>query len=194
MYPAIAGYAGFALSGPCFPDIQINLTNGKSIHITGGSKSPDDPNKYVQSLKVNGQNYTRNWIDWSTLSNGATLEYTMGSTCSSWGTGINDRPPSFDANASMPDAVSISRPAKATVPATISFSVRGGVYAVRNIGAGRSVALFDAQGKLLASGSAGSDGAIKLTLKAGATGVVLLSVDNGKQTARIFSRGAKTAP
>ena len=37
-----------------------------------------ETNYYIQDMKVNGQEYTKNYITYSTLQNGGTIDYVMG--------------------------------------------------------------------------------------------------------------------
>ncbi|KAF2848907.1 glycoside hydrolase family 92 protein [Plenodomus tracheiphilus IPT5] len=50
---------------------------------------------YIQSVKLNGQPYTSNWIGHEFFTEGWTLELTLGETESDWGTKPEDRPPSM---------------------------------------------------------------------------------------------------
>lgn len=53
-------------------------------------------NIYIQSAKLNGQPYTKNWISHDLFVNGGVLELVMGSSKdSTWGTGQADLPPSI---------------------------------------------------------------------------------------------------
>lgn len=55
-----------------------------------------DANKYIQSAKMNGDTYTKNWISHQLFENGGTLELIMGpGKNSDWGTGEEDLPPSL---------------------------------------------------------------------------------------------------
>jgi predicted alpha-1,2-mannosidase len=94
LYPEIPGVAGFVIGSPVFPKITIHLENGATIQIIGNNAA--EQNCYVQNLTVNGGNYDRLWLLWSALSHGGTLEFDMGDKPSTWGTGDNAAPPSFD--------------------------------------------------------------------------------------------------
>jgi putative alpha-1,2-mannosidase len=78
LYPEIPGVAGFALGSPLFPTITVHLGNGHTLSIQSAGLSATA--YYVQSLKVNGQAYTSAWLPFSMIMNGATLQYTMGSS------------------------------------------------------------------------------------------------------------------
>jgi predicted alpha-1,2-mannosidase len=99
MYPATPGADTLALHGSLFPSITIARSAG-DIHINGGSA--DSP--YVQSATLNGSAENHNWLQYGDLAAGATLNYTMGTSASIWGTAASDRPPSFTDGASQPPA------------------------------------------------------------------------------------------
>ncbi|KAL3963007.1 hypothetical protein ACCO45_004530 [Purpureocillium lilacinum] len=55
-------------------------------------------NIYIQSAKLDGKPYTRNWITHDFFSNGGVLELTLGKSESKWGTRDQDLPPSMRKN------------------------------------------------------------------------------------------------
>jgi predicted alpha-1,2-mannosidase len=96
LYPEIPGVAGFAVCSPVFPKAVIHLHNGSTIQILAKHTSSYTV-PYIQSLKINDQNYHSPWIPWSALSNGATLTFNLGNTPSRWGRNhVSVPPPSFD--------------------------------------------------------------------------------------------------
>jgi len=95
-YPEIPGIGGVVLGSPMFPRAVINLENGKTITVTGTNASTSNP--YVQSMTLNGASSSSLWIPINTLLSGATLDFTLGSSPSSWGTAPADAPPSFPAS------------------------------------------------------------------------------------------------
>ena len=80
----------FILGTPMFPSAEVNVGGGKTLRITARNLS--DKNMYVQSVRLNGKKYTKTYIDFATLTKGATIEFTMGSRPSKWGTAVADRP------------------------------------------------------------------------------------------------------
>ncbi|MCJ1312917.1 hypothetical protein MMC25_006593 [Agyrium rufum] len=83
LYP-ITGQTTFLIHSPWF-SMDINLGGGKYLNITttGGNS---DSAYYVQSLKVNGQTWTKNWLTWSDVfANGGTMDFVLGATASGWG-------------------------------------------------------------------------------------------------------------
>jgi predicted alpha-1,2-mannosidase len=99
-YPLQMGSPEYAIGAPLFKKATINLENGKKIVINAPNNSMD--NKYVQSLKVNGADYTKTYINHADLANGAVLDFGMGSNPSTWGSGSNDAPVSITQGSDVP--------------------------------------------------------------------------------------------
>ena len=99
MYPVTPGADTLAIHGPSFPSILIQRPAG-NIQINGGSAS----SQYVQSLSLNGSAVAHNYLRYPDLAAGGTLQYTLGGSVSSWGTGAGDVPPSFTDGATQPPA------------------------------------------------------------------------------------------
>ena len=88
LYPEIPGVAGFFVGSPLFRTITVQLGNGNQLQIKGHGGTGDslDNVPYVQSLTLNGQDYTNSWIPFDALSKGATLQFTLGSNPNTnWG-------------------------------------------------------------------------------------------------------------
>lgn len=95
LYPATPGADTLVLHGPEFSSETIQLANSKVLQINGSGAADNAP--YVQSLTVNGSATTRTWLHYSEIANGATLNFTMGtSPNTSWGVNASDVPPSFN--------------------------------------------------------------------------------------------------
>ncbi|KAJ6119901.1 hypothetical protein N7523_004181 [Penicillium sp. IBT 18751x] len=88
LYP-ITGQTTFLIHSPWFGSMTINLSDGKKLHITAtGGDGNGDSNIYVQSLKVNGQVWKRNWLTWDDVfAKGGTLEFELGPTAVNWTSG-----------------------------------------------------------------------------------------------------------
>lgn len=72
--------------------MTIDLGNGRKLKIssTGGNK---DTAFYVQSLKVNGKQWTKSWVTWQDVfENGGSMEFVLGDQPKNWASG--DVPPS----------------------------------------------------------------------------------------------------
>lgn len=74
-YPVTPASDQYALGAPLFKNAIIHLENGKTIEINAPGNS--DKNFYVESLKVNGKPYSKNWLSHSELMNGAVLDFEM---------------------------------------------------------------------------------------------------------------------
>ena len=88
----MTGQTTFLILSPWFPSMTIDLGNGKSLKITtsGGDK---DTAYYVQSLKVNGKQWTKAWVTFDDIfANGGTMDFVLGGSPTDWATG--DLPPS----------------------------------------------------------------------------------------------------
>ncbi len=95
MYPENPGRGTLALASPGFPQATIHLSDGRAIRITAPWASPST--YYVGSLDVNGKPHHRLWLDFAKLKGGASLDWTLSTTPTSWGTGAAASPPSFTA-------------------------------------------------------------------------------------------------
>ncbi len=93
MYPENPGRGTLVFASPGFPEETIHLGNGKSVHIRAPGASPST--YYVKSLKLNGANHTSPWVNYSTLARGASLDWTLETTPSSWGSAAAHAPPSY---------------------------------------------------------------------------------------------------
>ena len=93
LYPEIPGVGGFVTGSPLFTAVTIHLAGGHTLQINAPAASDENP--YVQSLNLNGQPTTSLWLPWSTVKNGATLDFILGSSATSWGSSASDAPPSF---------------------------------------------------------------------------------------------------
>jgi predicted alpha-1,2-mannosidase len=98
MYPATPGTADLAFNSPLFPNAAIQLPGGNMLTINAPGAS--ESSFYVQSLNVNGAASTKTYLPASMLTSGGTLDFAMGSSPSSWGTGPNDAPPSYGTGSS----------------------------------------------------------------------------------------------
>lgn len=76
-YPVCPGSDQYVIGAPYLPYIRLNLPSGKSVTVKAPGVS--DKNRYVQSLRVNGKPYTRLYLTHDLLTEGCTLEFTMGS-------------------------------------------------------------------------------------------------------------------
>ncbi|KAF8200506.1 glycosyl hydrolase family 92-domain-containing protein [Mycena galopus ATCC 62051] len=93
-YP-VAGQSTYLLNRPYFPKTTIrNPVSGTVAIILATNLSAE--NRYVQSARLDGEEYTKNWISHDLFLYGGTLELVMGAGKeSTWGTGEEDLPPSL---------------------------------------------------------------------------------------------------
>lgn len=93
LYP-ITGQTTFLIHSPWFESLTIDLGRNKKLNITStGGDGNGDTDFYVQSLKVNGREWKKNWLSWNDIfENGGTLEFQLGSTAVNWTNG--ELPPS----------------------------------------------------------------------------------------------------
>lgn len=90
LYP-MTGQPIFLIGSPWFFDLNIDLGGGKSLSITSVGGSEDE--FYVQSLKVNGNDWNKSWMSWyDVFAEGGTLEFILGGSPANWTTG--QTPPS----------------------------------------------------------------------------------------------------
>ncbi len=77
-YPVTPGIPVYDVGSPIFDKATIHLKNGKDFVIIARNTSRD--NKYVQSIRLNGQPLAQVWFRHADIANGGRLELTMGST------------------------------------------------------------------------------------------------------------------
>jgi putative alpha-1,2-mannosidase len=85
------------LGSPLFSKIVIHRPGHQSgdIVVKADGAATDSP--YVQSLKVNGEKWTKTWLPENFVEHGGTVEFQLsGSPEKSWGTAEKDAPPSFE--------------------------------------------------------------------------------------------------
>jgi predicted alpha-1,2-mannosidase len=93
-YPVCPGTNEYILGSPLFKNMTLYLENGKRIILNAENNSKT--NRYIASVTVNGQQYSKNYLTHDTLVNGAVIDYQMSSTPEkSRGTDENDFPYSF---------------------------------------------------------------------------------------------------
>jgi predicted alpha-1,2-mannosidase len=93
MYPENSGSGNLVFASPGFPHVVIDLPSGKTITSSAPGASPTT--YYVDSLTLNGAAYNKLYVPFSTLAKGATLNWKLGSTATSWGSAASDAPPSY---------------------------------------------------------------------------------------------------
>ena len=74
-YPVCPGSDQYVLGAPLFKKITLKLENGKQVVINAPENSAE--NKYIQDLKLNGKEYTRNYLNYFELMKGGVLDFKM---------------------------------------------------------------------------------------------------------------------
>lgn len=91
-YPVCPGTPYYMLASPSFSKMVIELENGKKFTIVAYEASHE--NIYIQSAKLNGKAYNKNYIMHQDIISGGTFEFTMGSNPNSeWGASPESCPP-----------------------------------------------------------------------------------------------------
>ncbi|MBQ8424335.1 MAG: GH92 family glycosyl hydrolase [Coprobacter sp.] len=92
-YPVTPGLPAYNIGSPFFEEITISLTNGKKVRII--ARNCSDENKYIQSAKINGENWNKPWFSHTDIADGAVIELQMGSKRNTvWGIAPEAVPPS----------------------------------------------------------------------------------------------------
>lgn len=76
-YPVCPGSNEYVLGAPYFNKVTVSLENGKKLEIVAPANS--DTNRYIKTLKYNGKNYTKNYINHFDLIKGGRLLFDMDS-------------------------------------------------------------------------------------------------------------------
>ena len=84
LYPTNVGETSFWILPPVFDEVDIQLSGNKSFRIINRKDSQDDI--YIRKATLNGQPYTRSWIEYDDIQKGGTLELVLGKTpAEDWG-------------------------------------------------------------------------------------------------------------
>ena len=93
-YPVCPGTDQYILGSPLFKSVTLNLENGKKVVVNAANN--DAANRYISTMKVNGKNYTRNYLSHEDLLRGMTINCTMSDVPNKTrGTQEKDAPYSF---------------------------------------------------------------------------------------------------
>jgi predicted alpha-1,2-mannosidase len=74
-YSVCPGTDEYVLGSPVFAKTTITLENGKQFIIE--AQNNNQQNVYIQSAKLNGENYSKNYIRYQDIMNGGTLQFEM---------------------------------------------------------------------------------------------------------------------
>lgn len=93
-YPVCPGTDQYVLGAPLFKKATVHFENGKTLEI----KAPQNSctNLYIKGMKVNGAEYSKNYVTHSLLQNGGVVDCVMSDTPNmERGIGMEDAPYSF---------------------------------------------------------------------------------------------------
>ena len=75
-YPVDPVSGRYEIGTPLFPEVRINLENGKVFTVL--AKGVSRENIYIQAVKMNGKPYDKSYITHEQIMDGSTLEFEMG--------------------------------------------------------------------------------------------------------------------
>lgn len=74
-YSVCPGSNEYILGSPLFESVTLELDNGKKISIK--SKNNSKENRYIDKMKLNGKNYSKNYLNHEDLMKGAKIKFQM---------------------------------------------------------------------------------------------------------------------
>ena len=90
-YPVAGVTAQYVIGAPHFEHVRLLLPGGKELEIKANQLS--ESNKYIQSVKVNGISYSKNYLPHEILISGGLIEFEMGAfPNTAWGSNKEDVP------------------------------------------------------------------------------------------------------
>ncbi|MCR5519376.1 MAG: GH92 family glycosyl hydrolase [Bacteroidales bacterium] len=93
-YPVCPGSPYYAIGSPQFDKAEFRLENGRRFTIVSTKEGKD--NRYIQSARLNGEKYSKNYISHEDIMKGGRLEFVMGdSPAKNWGSEASDCIPSL---------------------------------------------------------------------------------------------------
>ncbi len=75
-YPVCPGSGQYVIGAPLFKKITLKLENGKEVVLNAPENSAE--NKYIQDVKMDGKEYTKNFLNHTDLMKGAVIDFKMG--------------------------------------------------------------------------------------------------------------------
>lgn len=93
-YPVCPGTDQYVIGSPLFPKVTVKLPEGKILELVAEHNAKNTP--YIQSVSINGNNYTKNYFTFKDLRNGGRIIYNMDTMPNmTRGIDISDYPYSF---------------------------------------------------------------------------------------------------
>lgn len=95
-YPVNPADQRYVIGSPLFPEVSLNLPNGKTFTVKAEQVS--DQNIYIQSATLNGSSLDRSWISHGEITQGGELVFEMGNEPNyNWASTPDAFPPSWTA-------------------------------------------------------------------------------------------------
>ena len=93
-YPVNAASGIFEIGTPLFKNARMKVGNGKTFEIS--AINVDRQNIFIQSARLNGQDFNRTYLTYDEIMAGGALEFTMGALPNkAWGSAPESAPPSL---------------------------------------------------------------------------------------------------
>ena len=90
-YPVTPGVDQYVIGSPLFRKATLNLKNGKTFSISSINNS--DKNYFIQSTRLNNENYSHNFITYDVIQNGGEFIFNMVDMPNKkWGSQLEDAP------------------------------------------------------------------------------------------------------
>ncbi len=91
LYSVTPGQTYYTIGSPAFNNIKIHLENGKTFEIVANNNRPE--NVYIQSAQLNGNSYSKTFLEHEDIMNGGTIVFEMSNVPNKTrGTAKADRP------------------------------------------------------------------------------------------------------
>ncbi|MCT4672019.1 MAG: GH92 family glycosyl hydrolase [Prolixibacteraceae bacterium] len=93
-YPVCPGSDQYIITSPAVPYVKMNMSNGNSLEVVASNYSKE--NIYIQSIKINGQQWDKCWFNYNDIKEGAKIEFVLGKEANKkFATSEISTPPSF---------------------------------------------------------------------------------------------------
>ncbi len=76
-YPVAPATPEYVIGTPLFKQVSLNLENGNVIKISAPENNSE--NRFIQSVRLNGKPYSKNYLNYNELQKGAEIYFDMGS-------------------------------------------------------------------------------------------------------------------
>jgi predicted alpha-1,2-mannosidase len=100
LYPLRVGSPEYVIGSPLFRRMSVRLGPDTRLVVNAPNNSPE--NVYVQGLMVNGAPWEKAWLPHEVVARGAVLDFQMGPSPSTWGSGAEALPPSLTPAGTLP--------------------------------------------------------------------------------------------